>query len=239
MDKEQAKHFTVTQFANLESALGECLEFIPYVDANRAVVSPRFIPIIMESCSLIDSIFCELLSDGRSKNVRIYSEELETRIWLNDKISLFLNTPVYLLNPFAEWQKNAPRWWTAHNKIKHDRINSLGFATFENAVEALCALHQVIASCKMFVGPCLKRGWINTSDADLLAGLGSVANLGALTPSPPPMAVESVLFVSPSRDNFIASEARSNYPYIDIDYGSARDLSDRVRNFIFAHEEFQ
>lgn len=62
MDKA---NFVVASFTGLEEQLIHCMEYIPFVEGNKDVMSPKFIPIIMETCSLIDSIFREIIERKR------------------------------------------------------------------------------------------------------------------------------------------------------------------------------
>lgn len=44
-------------------------------------------------------------------------------------------------DPFEYWKKNeTPTWWTANNKIKHERDKKFAMASLENALEAISAL---------------------------------------------------------------------------------------------------
>lgn len=48
------------------------------------------------------------------------------------------------LAPFAKTTKGkAPEWWSAHNKVKHDRMQEFPQGNLENALNALAALYYV------------------------------------------------------------------------------------------------
>lgn len=194
----------ISMFSNLENQLKNCLEYVPLIEENRNTVSPRFIPIIIESCSMIDSIFNRLSETKDNKqSFKAYSREFEPYLNLESRISLFLGPPVMPLRPFKEWTTRPTEWWESYNKLKHDRMRNYRAATLFNSIFALAGLHQVMASFKDFVGSFLKAGWINTSDDEVTIEIGSVWGLSSLHPAPPTMLVESSLFVSPSRDNFV------------------------------------
>jgi hypothetical protein len=42
--------------------------------------------------------------------------------------------------PFKDWVHDAPAWWTANNKIKHERHTHFQHATLENVLSAVSAL---------------------------------------------------------------------------------------------------
>jgi len=207
------------------------MEYIPFIEGNEQAVSPKFIPIILDVCSLIDSIFHQISTEPVKRfNLKKYSEMYEPQLELGGTISLFLATPIRALIPFAGWTERQPKWWSAYNMLKHDRLKNYGAATFENAVMGFVGLHQVMVRLKEFVGPFLRAGWIDTSEIEIVADLGSVAHLGALHPGPPSLVVESQLVVSPARENFVRS--------FDGLYFDIKGISSRVRNLLFAHEEW-
>jgi hypothetical protein len=234
MDRESFE-FAVSNFISLEEQLSNCLEYIPYSPNNVCVVSPKFIPIILESCSLIDSIFFSLADDKSERyNLKRYMELFEPAIGLENNITLLLSTPIRGLIPFKDWTTKQPDWWVANNSLKHDRLDNHQCANMTNAVLALAALHQVMTRVKHFVGSFLRAGWIDTSDMETIVEIGSVANLGALHPSPPNIVVESKLFASATRNNFVIS---FDEYYFEIDY-DMNGISNRLRNMITAHEDW-
>lgn len=235
MQRSQAAEFAVSNLRALERQIESCMEYIPFVEGNEKVVSPKFIPVILEACSLIDSVFHEISTEGAERfNLKKYSEMYESQLELEKNISLFLAAPIRALKPFAGWTERQPEWWAAYNSLKHDRLKNYGAATFGNAVMALVGLHQVMVRLKEFVGAFLRAGWIDTSDIETVADLGSVAHLGALHPSPPSLVVESQLIVSPTRENFVRAFDGLHF---DVDF-DMRGISNRVHNLLLAHEEW-
>jgi hypothetical protein len=109
LDKDTKLHFVVSQFNDLENILGDCLSFIPFIENNKEVVSPRFPPIIIESCGLIESIFKEyLLESDDGQTFKEYSKNIEPHLVLEEAISLFLNQTILFLNPFEDWTNDHP-----------------------------------------------------------------------------------------------------------------------------------
>lgn len=237
MRTEYRFDFCIASFSELEKQLVSCMEYIPFIDTNKQVLSPKFVPLIFEACSLIDSVFREMVGETTERfNLKKYSELYEPRLFLEERSSLFLVSPLQVLQPYKGWTVSQPEWWVAYNSLKHDRLNNYEVATYMNAVFALAALHQLIASFKEFIGGFLRVGWIHTRNIELIGNLGSVAHLGALHLSPPSMVIESKLFVSPTRENFI-SYHQDDPRYFDVDY-SVSGLSQRIRDLLFAHEDW-
>ncbi len=234
MDARIKTNFVLANFQVLEDQLLDCMDYLPFIDANRQAISPKFVPIIMESCSLIESIFYEICNDNGKKRLTFkrYSGLYETKFSLDQNASLFLVLPVRLLLPYKDWTKKPPLWWEAYNNLKHDRLNNYGLATFTNAVYSLAGLHQLMAKQYDFIGAFLKAGWINTNNIEVLDNLGSAAHVGSIVD----VIIESKLYASPTWDNFVNPET-SDEKYFDVDY-EANGLSGRLRNLLFAHEDW-
>lgn len=235
MSNPQSLNFAVSNFIALEVQLQGCMDYIPYIENNRGVISSKFIPIIMDACSLIESIFKSFADNTNERyNLKKYSKLYEPSMLLEDNISLFLASPIEPLNPFKDWTKCQPDWWAAYNSLKHDRLSNYQAATFTNAVMALAGLHQIMARSKTFIGSFLRVGWISTEEIETVADLSSVAHQGSLHLQPPSLVIESSLFVSSTRENFVKS---FDNLYFDIDYDMS-GISNRLRNLLFAHEEW-
>lgn len=237
MNSDNKFDFAIASFSSLETQLITFMEYVPYIDNNKKVISPKFVPIIVDACSLIDSIFREITDDDTERySLKKYCEIHETYLSLEGNISLFLVSPLQLLEPYAVWTKEQPDWWAAYNALKHDRLNNYEVATYVNAVLSLAGLHQLMARCKMFIGGFLRAGWIDTENNDLIGDLGSAAHLAGLHSNPPSMVIESKLFVTPTVENFL-TRMSDDPEFFDVDY-DVKGLSNRVRNFLFAHEDW-
>ena len=49
--QEDSRDFVVANFRSLEQQLLESMAYVPYVKQNQAVVSPKFVPILLDACS--------------------------------------------------------------------------------------------------------------------------------------------------------------------------------------------
>jgi hypothetical protein len=225
--------FAISSFSVLENQLADCMEYLPFIDENSQAISPKFVPIIIDACGLIDSIFFEISADKNTErfNLKKYSKIHESRLELDNNATLFLASPIRLLQPYKGWVAEQPKWWVAYNSLKHDRLNNFHFATFTNAIQALSGLHQLMVRQRDFVGGFLKNGWIDTTNFEVVENLGVAAyeNLKV------DVIVESKLFASASCENFINPDASDNL-HFDVNY-EANGLSNRIRNILFGHEE--
>lgn len=229
LDKETKFHFLVSNFEEIESHLDQCLNFIPFIDVNKQVVSPKFIPLIIESCGLIESIFKEMEgNEGKKYSLKEYSELLEPYLDLEVAISIFLHPPIQFLNPFRDWTNAPPTWWLAYNKLKHDRLNNYDIATYENVILSMSGLHQVISRNSDFVSTLLIAGWFNRDSPDI-EELITAKLAGARAPIHV-IPVESKYFVTPQHDNFVVINNGAQ----SVEEGC--DFSKRVRDILTVHE---
>ncbi len=229
LDRETKFHFLVSNFEEIESQLDQCLNFIPFIDVNKQVVSPKFIPLIIESCGLIESIFKEMEGNEEERyGLKKYSELLEPYLDLEVAISIFLHPPIQFLNPFHDWTNAPPTWWLAYNKLKHDRLNNYDIATYENVILAISGLHQIISRNTDFVSTLLIAGWFNRDSPDI--GELIAAKLAGARAPIHVIPVESKYFVTPQHDNFVVINNGAQ------SVEESCDFSKRVRDILTVHE---
>jgi len=93
--------FVVSNFEELESKLIECLSYIPFIENNKEVISPKFIPIILEACSLIDSVFRTFEGQQSKKhNLKSYTKLVEPHLCLEQATTIFLKPPLAIPKAF-------------------------------------------------------------------------------------------------------------------------------------------
>lgn len=229
LTKDEKFNLTLTGFKSIEAQMLQCMEFIPFISNNKSAVSPKFVTIILEACSLIDSTFRDAAGpSNRRLTMRDYARDLERHFDLEEAISLGLTTPLSFLRPFKNWTSEVPEWWVSYNQIKHDRLNNFPLATYDNAFSALAGLHQVMARSLDFFGVMTAAGWFNAGS--LAFGEMVVARIASAGRSAGMLAAESHLFVSPVTENFV--EVDESRPRISDDC----EFSDRIKSIITAYE---
>jgi len=186
----------VSGYAYLERQILECMEYIPYEGLNANAPSPRFAPLILEACGLVESIFKQLTAGATGRaSFKKYSTLVEPLLDLEEAVSLLLLTPIEMMNPFGGWQKVTPAWWRSYNALKHDRLDSRSEANLGNALLSLAALHQVIARCDFFTPMLVSEGWVDPDNQqlpELIVGIASGFGVPITT-----LPVETRLLVSP------------------------------------------
>lgn len=215
--------FVIDNFINLEKQLSECMDFIPFIDQNKQIISPKFIPIILETCSVIESIFKEITKDKKRRyNFKKYAEVHEQDLGLGKTISIFLTSPVKFYQPYKKWTEKIPSWWDSYNKLKHNRLNNYKFATYETAILSMVGLHQLISKCRLFTDYLIAVGWFNPSGEEFTELITTRIGEYGLPITPSPIPCESKLFVSPLLKNFVSFQ--KGWPRIE-----ECGFSDRVK----------
>ncbi len=230
IDDNTRMRFVVSGFRDLESQLADCMDYIPFIDSNKYIISPKFIPIISESCGFIESIFKESEGiKGRRCALKDYAKLLEPRLELENTITVFLNPPILFLNPFKSWTNSQPTWWKAYNMLKHHRLSSYEIATYDNTIMSMAALHQVISRSIDFVPSLISDGWFNSDSVDV--GELIVARISEAGVPIHVIPAESRFFVSPLHDNFVS--------FNDGDTKIEEcDFSNRVKSILSVYEWF-
>ncbi len=158
----------------LEGRLLDFLQLVPPVETNLAVHSPHLAGIILEAAGLLDSVFREISPDpapvrGTPKradelDIGDYEYLFSSRFDLSNYRSYVLVSPPQVRCPFAAWgrEEHLP-WWRIYNEIKHNRIANLRKATLDVAIEAMCALHQIISRDPNFAEAVLRHHWVKSN----------------------------------------------------------------------------
>jgi hypothetical protein len=214
-------------FAQLEEQITECLRFIPFTAENVGVVSPKFVAILLESCSLIESIFRRMVNDKKRHTLRTYSDTLEPHLHQEQATTIVLTAPLHYLRSFKGWTHGPPGWWDAYNHLKHNRIERHAAASYATVMEAVARLHQVISRSRLFVDRLPKAGWVDVNH-EHIADLNLCTYVGSL---PPEIPAETPLFVSPVVSDF--ADWTSDPPRIEHEW----EFSWRVKYHLWGDED--
>ena len=154
-----------SSYTSVEDDFIDYLNYVPWTHAHKEVWSPELAKLLLNIGSLIGSIFKNYLNSPTLDLVEDIDKIRRKRNpSINDfqkgyeKVYSFSNRDVYLLSPeekfipWSSWQKQdmPPPWWTAYNKVKHDRFRNRTKATLENTLNALSGLFLMCALLKEF-----------------------------------------------------------------------------------------
>jgi len=130
-------------FLAIEQDLINLSRYIEFCEDNFKVYSIEIARIIMASTQEIDVVMKEICKNkgGLSRSETGYRTFIPTIYpkLMDRKIEV----PKYELSfiPFAEWKLNkTPNWWTANNKIKHQRNTHFSKASLGNMLNSVCGL---------------------------------------------------------------------------------------------------
>ena len=118
--------------------------YVEFTELNNKTFSIELARIIMASTQEVDVIMkgiCSLISDENPNNVDEY------RVIIKRELPELINEEVFISRfgmrstPWLNWNEDKnPLWWTANNKIKHQRTNHFEKANLKNAFNAVGAL---------------------------------------------------------------------------------------------------
>jgi len=165
-------------YQRIEDSLNRVLQVVPYCDNHKKVWSDYLVTVILEACSLLDSLWRDqswqsscVRNQKKTKNdlmmfdyFKYYGEYMEPR-WL-----VFWSEEPIIKHPFKGWSKTGQYkekgdqtfldWWTAYNNLKHDRLQNRTEATLHKAVRAVGALFLAILRCEDCRGEIFQSGWL-------------------------------------------------------------------------------
>jgi len=162
-----------------EQQVSDLLKFFPPQGDNLKTWSPRLATPLVESCSLIDSIFriitpAQVKIGSQKKNrsnlgISDFAELYAQKHTLYERKAILLISPPKYIIPFKIWEPakdnkrcNPPLWWTIHNKLKHNKLPYLHKATIEVTLEALCGLFILISILPSLIPAIIRYQWMGT-----------------------------------------------------------------------------
>ncbi|MFQ5882784.1 MAG: hypothetical protein ACE5I9_10000 [Candidatus Methylomirabilales bacterium] len=211
-------------YERIERGILEFAEQIPLVPQNEGLEVPILITYLMDACGLLDSLFRDLTSnpvtvDGKTKSRDecdiVDFAKLHARVLgLPETRSVLLVSPPRYRTPFEPWMSlltggdySPLPWWQIYNSLKHDRLSHIHEGTLEATLDAVCALHQVIARRIDMVPMLLRRGWFPLGGY-FVDGIIEDAARGQL---PDTFIVQTLLFAVPvGREQFPADFSNLN-----------------------------
>lgn len=155
LTEKEFKKIYWKNFLSIEEEFIQTEKYVAFDTKNYTTYSTAFLKLLLEIGSEIDILAKVLCTEQWNKpNV--------SKI-LNYRDCILANAPeferVYVVSdfgkeiPWHDWRQKTPEWWTAYNKVKHDRfgIGTIGkttqeyykFANQGYVLKALMALYQL------------------------------------------------------------------------------------------------
>lgn len=144
-----------SMFSILEDEFEMCCRYVEPTPENLETYSAQFYRLHQDACREIDTLFKLKLKQYNlwpttkaGKKLQEVSFKhyypLKGKLMLENKEVRLLNRDIKC-SPYSDWRESkAPKWWSDHNLLKHDRINNFKKATLENAVQSLAALYLLL-----------------------------------------------------------------------------------------------
>jgi len=229
-------------YERLERSVLEFGERVPLTVENETLKSPILASVLIDACSLLDSMFRDMTPGSVSVNgkikaksdcnivdfARLHSQPLD----LPNTQSVMLVSPPRYRAPFEKWKSiNTSQdyiplpWWQAYAELKHDCLSNLDKATVGLTLDALCALNQLIGQRLDMIRIVMRHGWFPSGVYDISYILGEL-NEGKL---PDTFVIQTKLFAVPVGEPRGSSPASRQFP---------TDLKDLKPNFFQCKKEF-
>ncbi len=131
-------------FLQIEEDFSKLCRYIEPTGSNFNTYSfeiARLLMTTVQECDVIFKKLCRIKGKNDYKSEKEYREFLSVHIPKMMSQCVNINRASIMTEPFDSWKKNqTPEWWTANNKIKHDRGNNFEYAKLGNLIGAISAL---------------------------------------------------------------------------------------------------
>ena len=199
MSKRFPTNIIVRKYIKTENDLNDVLKTVPYCKEHALVWSPALSTVIMEACSILDSLWKYEAKQSpfvkkNKLNIKDYYNYSGKKI--ASKRVIFWRHETELIYPFHNWNgvkyMKLP-WWDAYNNLKHDLVQNVRQSTLVNAVYSIAGLFTAIITCEYCWEYIVQEGWVSSFHPNLIASLRDDSNSSYLKYC----AVESELFSYP------------------------------------------
>lgn len=181
----------VESFRSCEEQLADVLRVIPWCSEHESVWSPALTTVIMDACSLLDSLWgC---SAWQSVYVRKVKRRNDLNItdyfkWFRGKVEsrwvVFWGGEPVQIKPFEPWMGAVAycplSWWQAYTDLKHNRLANRERATLSNAVNAVAGLMLAVLKSEDCWYAVEAADWLSAGDG---VSHNPKASLGEDSPS--------------------------------------------------------
>lgn len=130
-------------FLALEEDLQRLSRFVEFNSNNFATFSLEMAHLLLASSSEIDVVLKMLCKPfaPTAQNEEGYRSSIPKQIPDFTKVKIEIRRYDLVLQPWQSWDSNqTPIWWTAYNKVKHERDSHYEKANLENVLQAMAGL---------------------------------------------------------------------------------------------------
>jgi hypothetical protein len=133
----------------IENDLENLSRYIEFDAKNFACFSIEIARILLTSGAEVDVVckqLCKKLNaSSKADSIHQYRDEIIQAFPQISDFNICMDRYGIILKPWEKWQntKDDPLWWTAYNKIKHERMSEYARANLENVLNAISGLFVV------------------------------------------------------------------------------------------------
>lgn len=134
----------------IEHDLTELSRYIEFDENNLKCFSIEIARILLTSGAEVD-VVCKQICKGiratsKADNIHKYRDEIRPAFPRIPQFKVLMPRFGLTLIPWSEWRKKTgvPLWWTAYNKVKHQRDSEYQRANLKNALNAVAALFVMV-----------------------------------------------------------------------------------------------
>lgn len=149
------------------------LEYVALRPSNYQTSSEKLIRSLLTCCEMFESLMKQMyedeLEEKKRPTIHHYMKAIKEDSDFDVEQAVVLKRGVDLhgLKPFAETEQGVPRWWRAHNDVKHNHSTNFEKGNLENALCALSALYLSNLVFARKVGCYWKEKGITEDRADI------------------------------------------------------------------------
>ncbi|HLP33109.1 MAG TPA: hypothetical protein VK202_06525 [Bacteroidia bacterium] len=149
---ESPEHY-VRAFLIILKDFKNLLDYIEPADVNFQTYSFRIHELLLRVCIEIEANFVAILKENGYSKAGDWNMNDYKKVNITHRLSLYeVKLPIWngnqnIRRPFEAWNSDSTLpWWNAYNKTKHNRHTEFEKATFENLIDAMCALIALLSS---------------------------------------------------------------------------------------------
>jgi hypothetical protein len=137
-------------FLAIERDLVELSRYVEFDKKNFKCFSIEIARILLASGAEVDVVckqICKTINPhSTAANINQYRGEIKGAFPAIHKFEVLMPRFGLRLHPWDEWKmaNGVPYWWTAYNKIKHQRDTEFGRANLKNALNAVAGLFVMV-----------------------------------------------------------------------------------------------
>jgi hypothetical protein len=133
-------------FLAIEEDLCVLSRFVDFSKSNDFTFSLEIARILMSASAEVDVILKQLCLaidvTSKANNINEYYTPITSTISDFKTFKVIIPTQGLELQPWESWEiSSPPLWWTAHNKVKHERHKYYNMATLKNCLNSIAGLY--------------------------------------------------------------------------------------------------